>query len=109
MHIYKLSMGGRCSHIIYCSVNSIIGVSKAPLQDVVPVHANPAYQLVTIQRTDELHINQSSVISSHSTTQQTITTDSAAVSHQYENAVEVNKKYRGDGNEHDYENMHVDS
>lgn len=69
------------------------------MQDVVPVHANPAYQLVTIQRTDELHINQSNVI-----TQQP--TDSAAVSHQYENVVEVNKKCRGDGNEHDYENMH---
>lgn len=79
-----------------------MGVSKAPLQDIVPVHANPAYQLVTIQRTDEPHINHSSVISGHSATQRPI--DSATVSHQYENVVEVDKKHRGGGDEHDYEN-----
>ena len=81
-------------------------MSKAPLHDVVPVYENPAYQLVTIQRTDEQHINQSSAISGHSTTQQPI--DSDAVPHQYENVVEVNKKTREDGNKHDYENMRVE-
>ena len=45
-------------------------------------------------------------IHDHSTTQQLI--DSDAVSHQYENVVEVNKKCEGDGNEYDYENMHVE-
>lgn len=81
----------------------IIGMSKAPLQDVVPVHVNPAYQFVTIQRTDELHKDQSSAITC---IQQP--TDSAEVSHQYENVVEVDNKCEGDGNEHDYENMHVE-
>ena len=58
--------------------------SLAPLQDVVPVGDNPAYQLVIL---NEQHRNANV----HSATQ-------------YENVLEVYKENEGGSNEHDYEN-----
>ena len=84
MHMQLLGKLYECRHAIlsYSRIQSI--QSLAPLQDVVPVGDNPAYQLVIL---NEQHRNANV----HSATQ-------------YENVLEVYKENEGGSNEHDHEN-----
>ena len=61
-------------------VTAVTGAARAPLEDVVPVSDNPAYQMVTtLQRTQQQTSND-------------------GLTHQYENITQE---------EHDYENVTV--
>ena len=61
----------------------------------VPVRDNPAYQLVSLQKSHH---------ESTSTSMQEATPPTHQTSPQYENIMEVDEKCGGDDNEHDYEN-----
>ena len=81
--------------IIYILSYSTGTATKPQSLYEVPVRDNPAYQLVSIQKSH----HESASISMHVTTPPT-----NQVSPQYENIVDVEEKCGGDDNEHDYEN-----
>ena len=79
------------------SVTLHVGTAtKLQALDEVPVRDNPAYQLVSLQKSH----HQSASTSMHVTTPPT-----HQASPQYENIVEVDEKCGGDDNKHNYENM----
>ena len=66
-------------HLMTALVTAVTGAARAPLEDVVPVSDNPAYQMVTtLQRAQQ--------------------TSNDGLTHQYENITQ---------GEHDYENVTV--
>ena len=70
--------------------------TKPQALNEVPVRDNPAYQLVSLQKSH----HESASTSMHETTPPT-----HQASPQYENIMEVDEKCGGDDNEHDYENL----
>ena len=82
--------------IIYILSYSTGTTDKPQALDEVPMRANPAYQLVSLQKSH----HKSASISMHVTTP-----PNHQAFPQYENIMEVDEECGGDNNEHDYENL----
>ena len=78
-------------------VSTYAGVGKAPLEDVVPVSDNPAYQTVRIQRSDESQLKETATI--------TIRSTGVCTSPQYENIPGDDTNNNNSCDEGDYENV----